>query len=107
MLEKKPKPNGRKPDGRVSEIRARAKAAAGSDAKSFRRALGERVRQARRRSQLRIEELAEKAKLAPDLLKKIETGAAPELTVVALEALAAALGVDVMDLGRRRGSRDA
>jgi ribosome-binding protein aMBF1 (putative translation factor) len=107
MRAKKSKPNGRKPNGLMSETRPRAKAAPRSDAKSFRRALGDRVRQARRRSQLSVEELAEKARLAPDLLKKIERGEAPELTAVALEALAAALGLDVMDLGRRRGSRGA
>ena len=107
MRAKKRNANRRKPDGLKSGHRVPPRAGSGSNAQSFRKALGDHLRSARRRSRLSVEELADKAKLTPDLLKRVERGEAPDLTLLDLGALAAALGVDVMDLGRRRGQRGA
>lgn len=98
-------PNGLRSAGLKSVRRASKADPAPSSARSFRKVLGEKLRRARKRSQLSVEDLADKAKLAPDLLRKVESGDGPELTLLDLAALASALGLDVMDLGRRRGSR--
>jgi ribosome-binding protein aMBF1 (putative translation factor) len=107
MRETKRTANRQKSNGRKSVTGARSVGALGSSEHTWHKVVAFNLRRARKRSQLSVEELARKAKLAPDLVESVERAEPGRLRADDIQKLADALQTDVTDLTKGCGPEGA
>jgi ribosome-binding protein aMBF1 (putative translation factor) len=103
MRERKKKTNRQKSYGQESVGRSRATAAPAFHTHKWLGVFATNLRQARRRRQLSVQQLARKTKFSADFVRKAERGALPKLDLVSIETFATALAVDFTDLTKGCG----
>jgi ribosome-binding protein aMBF1 (putative translation factor) len=89
---------------RKSIIRSHPAAASKSDAQPLGERFAIELQRLRAAKRVTVEELARKAKTTPAFVRKAESGELSKLPLQKAQALAKALGVDVMDLLAPGGS---
>src|SRR5207245_2273802 len=91
-------------NGRKSIIRSRPARASKSSAQTLDERFAAGLRRLRTAKRISVEELARKTKITPDFVRQAESGELSKVPLKEAQALAKALGVDVMELLVRGGS---